>query len=182
MSTTQQQVTAVPTGVWRSDPVHSTFDFSVKHMVVATYRGSLPDFDATLTAGDDGVGALEAVGRLTSVVTQDENLTGHLQSPDFFDTERHPEVRYESSEVVRDGDDLVVRGELTLKGVTHPVELTGSIAGPATGAAGELIAVDLEGSIDRTEYGLSWNAPLPGGGFAVGDTVRLSAHLEMTKV
>ena len=179
MSTTQQQqqVTAIPAGVWQSDTVHSTFDFSVKHMVVATFRGSLPDFAATLAVDDDGAATLEAVGQLTSVVTQDENLTGHLQSPDFFETERLPEVRYRSTEIVRDGEDLVVRGELTLKGVTRPVELTGTIAGPV----GDLIAVDLQTSIDRTDYGLSWNAPLPGGGFAVGDTVRLNAHLEMNR-
>lgn len=177
MSTTQQQVTGIPTGVWNTDKVHSTFGFSVKHMVVATFRGSLPEFDATLTVDDDGVAVLEAVGQLTSVVTQDENLTGHLQSPDFFDTQRHPQVRYRSTEVVRDGEELRVRGELTLKGVTRPVELTGTIAGPV----GDLIAVDLNAAIDRTDYGLSWNAPLPGGGFAVGDTVRLEAHLEMNR-
>jgi polyisoprenoid-binding protein YceI len=166
MSTTEQ-ITAVPTGTWTSDPVHSTFGFSVKHMVVATFRGSLTDFDATLTGGEDGTARLEATGRLTSVVTADENLTGHIQSPDFFDTQRYP----------------VVRGELTLKGVTRPLELRGTIVGPVVGLGdAEKIGVELEGTIDRTEYGLNWNAPLPSGGFAVGNDVRLVAQLELGRI
>ncbi len=183
MSTTEQQVvTAVPVGTWRHDPVHSSFGFSVKHMVVATFRGSLTDFDATLTGAEDGTATLEAAGRVASVVTQDDNLTGHIQSPDFFDAERFPEVRYTGTDIVRDGESLRVRGELTLKGTTRPLELTGTIVGPVVGLGdAEVIAVELEGVIDRTAYGLNWNAPLPGGGFAVGNDVRLTAHLEMRR-
>jgi polyisoprenoid-binding protein YceI len=182
MSTTKQAAVAVPVGTWRSDPVHSSFEFSVKHMIVATFRGSLTDFDATLAGGEDGGARLSATGRVASVATQDENLTGHLQSPDFFDAQRFPEVAYESSVITRDGDRLTVDGRLTLKGTTLPLRLTGSLEGPVVGLGdAEVIAVALEGSIDRTEYGLSWNAPLPGGGFAVGDRVRLTAHLEMRR-
>lgn len=179
MSTTQQ-ITAVPVGTWVSDPTHSSFDFSVKHMVVATFRGSLPDFEATLTSREDGSLHLLGVGRLASVTTQDENLTGHLASPDFFDVQRHPEVRYESDEIVRDGDRLSVRGRLTLKGVTRDVRLEGTIVGPVIGLGdAEVVGVELEGVIDRTGFGLNWNAPLPGGGFAVGNDVRLRAQLEL---
>jgi len=180
MSTTEQ-ITAVPTGTWTSDPVHSTFGFSVKHMVVATFRGSLTDFDATLTGAEDGRARLEAAGRVASVVTADENLTGHIQSPDFFDAERFPEVRYASSDIRRDGEGLVVEGELTLKGVTRPLRLTGSLVGPIAIGDDQKIGVELEGVIDRTEYGLNWNAPLPTGGFAVGGDVKLTAHLELGK-
>ncbi len=181
MSTTElttELTTAAPTGTWTSDPVHSTFGFSVKHMVVATFRGSLSDFDATLTGDEDGIARLEANGRVGSVVTADENLTGHIQSPDFFDAERYPEVRYVSNQISREGESLVVQGELTLKGVTKPLELRGTLVGPA----GDKIGVELEGVIDRTAYGLNWNAPLPTGGFAVGNDVRLTAHLELGKV
>ena len=180
--TTAEQTTVVPTGIWNSDPVHSSFGFSVKHMVVATFRGSLTDFDATLTAAEDGTARLEATGRVASVVTADDNLTGHIQSPDFFDAERHPEVRYVSSAIAVDGESLVVQGELTLKGVTKPLELRGTIVGPAAGFdEGLKLGVELEGVIDRTAYGLNWNAPLPTGGFAVGNDVKLSAHLELGK-
>ena len=181
MSTTQQ-ITEVPTGTWSSDPTHSSFDFSVKHMVVATYRGSLPEFDATLTGSEDGTLHLLGIGKLASVTTQDENLTGHLASPDFFDVQRFPEVRYESTEFIRDGENVTVRGRLTLKGVTGDLELTGTLVGPVVGLGdAEVIGLELQGSIDRTEYGLNWNAPLPGGGFAVGNDVRLHAQLELRR-
>jgi len=181
MSVTEQ-TTVVPTGTWASDPVHSTFDFSVKHMVVATFRGSLPDFDATLTGSQDGSAHLLGVGRLTSVVTSDENLTGHLQSPDFFDVERYPEVRYEAGDISREDGALVVRGQLTLKGVTRDLELRGNLVGPVVGLGdAEVIGVELEGVIDRTDFGLDWNAPLPSGGMATGKDVRLHAQLELRR-
>lgn len=177
-----QQQTAVPVGTWQSDPVHSSFGFSVKHMVVATFRGSLTDFHATLTGDADGASTLTATGRVASVVTQDDNLTGHIQSPDFFDAERFPEVTYSASDIVRDGDEVTVRGELTLKGVTRPVELTGTLVGPVVGLGdAEVIAAELEATIDRRGYGLNWNAPLPSGGLAVGYDVRLTAHLELRR-
>jgi polyisoprenoid-binding protein YceI len=151
-------------------------------MVVATYRGSLPEFDATLTGSEDGSLHLLGIGKLASVTTQDENLTGHLASPDFFDVQRYPEVRYESTEFIRDGENVTVRGRLTLKGVTGDVELTGTLVGPVVGLGdAEVIGLELQGSIDRTEYGLKWNAPLPGGGFAVGNDVRLHAQLELRR-
>lgn len=181
MSTTQQ-VTAVPTGTWVTDPVHSSLGFAVKHMVVATFRGSMTDFEATLTAGEDGKARLVGVGRVASVVLQDENLSAHVQSPDFFDAERYPEVRYESNDIAVVDGALVARGEITLKGVTRPLELRGELVGPHEDISGTAkIGVTLEGTVDRTEFGLNWNAPLPSGGFAVGNDVKLTAELELGK-
>ena len=183
MSTAQTtpQTAALPAGVWTSDPIHSSLQFAVKHMVVATFRSSLPDFEAALRV-DDGGSTLEGVGRVASVVTPDPNLTGHLQSPDFFDAERHPEVRFRSTEIARRGDEIRVAGDLGLKGHTGRIELEGSISGPVVAVGGgERIALDLSGTFDRTEYGLSWNAPMPQGGFAVGDEVTVSAHLELVR-
>ncbi len=181
MSTTAQ-ITAVPAGTWNTDPVHSSLGFAVKHMVVATFRGSMTDFEATITAADDGTATLVGVGRVASVVLQDENLTGHVQSPDFFDAQRFPEVRYESTDLSFDNGELVVRGQITLKGVTKPLELRGELVGPADDIAGtSKIGVTLEGTVDRREFGLNWNAPLPSGGFAVGNDVKLTAELELGK-
>ena len=182
MSVIEQQGQQVPTGTWTSDPVHSTLEFAVKHMVVATYRGRLHDFTATLV-GDGASASLEGTARVESVTTQDENLTGHLLSPDFFDAERFPEVGFRSTRVVRRGEEEIeVDGELTLKGVTKPVTLRGTIAGPAVALGDtERLGLELETTIDRTEFGLTWNAPLPKGGFAVGDEVRITAHLELVK-
>ena len=113
-----EAVQTVPTGTWKSDPVHSSVGFAVQHMGVSPFRGTFSDFDAVL-AGDQLVGD----ARVESVTTPDENLTGHLLSPEFFDAERHPELRFQSTEIRREGDALVVPGELTLKGVGRPVEL-----------------------------------------------------------
>ena len=174
--------TAIPVGTWTSDKVHSTFDFSARHLVVATYRGSLGDFDATLIGNEDGTARLDAAARAASVQTADENLTGHLLSPDFFDAERYPEVTYTATDITRDGDHLVVRGQLSLKGVTKDITLHGEIVGPAVGFEDQQkLGVTLEGTIDRTEFGLVWNASLPTGGLVLGNEVKLVANLELNQ-
>jgi polyisoprenoid-binding protein YceI len=179
---TAAETSRLPAGVWATDPIHSSLDFSVKHNLVGTFRSSLPDFAATLSVGEDGAALLEGVGRLASVVTPDPSLTGHLQSPDFFDAERHPEVSFRATEIVRRGDEIRISGELTLKGHSGRLELSGSLFGPVVGLGEEQrLGLDLTGSLDRTQYGLGWNAPLPQGGLAVGDQVTISAHLELVR-
>lgn len=178
--TTTAQTTAVPTGTWRSDPVHSSLGFAVTHMVVATFRGTMADFDATLTGREDGTATLEAAGRVASVVTGDEHLDAHIQAPDFFDGPRHPETRYASREIRREGDELVVDGELTIRGTSRPLTLRGTIVGPVLGMGDtERVGLHLEGVIDRTDFGLDWNAPIPGGGLVLGNEVRLTADLSL---
>jgi polyisoprenoid-binding protein YceI len=173
---------SIPVGTWTSDKVHSTFDFSARHMVVATYHGTLKDFDATLVGNPDGSASLTAAARVGSVQTAEENLTGHLLSPDFFDAEQYPEVTFTSSDITRDGDHLVVRGELTAKGVTKELTLHGDIVGPSTGFEGaELLGVTLEGAIDRRDFNMVWNATLPTGGLVLGHDVKLVASLELAK-
>jgi polyisoprenoid-binding protein YceI len=170
----------IPAGTWTSDPVHSTLDFSARHMVVATYHGSLKDFDATLVANEDGVARLDAAARVASVVTADENLTGHLQSPDFFDAERYPEVTFTSTEISRDGDHVVVQGLLTAKGITKEVIFHGEIVGPAVAFEDqEKLGLTLEASIDRRDFNMNWNATLPTGGLVLGHEVKLVASLEL---
>jgi len=178
MSVAEQTQQLIPAGTWKSDAVHSSVGFAVKHMVVATFRGEFTEFEATLAGGEEP--KLTGVVKAGSVRVQDENLTGHLASPDFFDVERYPELRFESSSIRRDGDALVAPAELTVKGVTMQVEVRGTIAGPVTDPyGGERIGLTLETTIDRTEFGLDWNAPLAGGGFAVGNDVTLTAELEL---
>ncbi len=173
--------TSIPTGIWKSDPVHSNVGFSVKHMVVATFRGSFDDFDVTLdNAGGEPV--IYGAVRVASVDVRDENLNGHLLSPDFFDAERTPEIRFTSTAMRTEGDELVVDGELEIKGTSRPVEARGTIVGPVENVAGrEGIGIDLSTKVDRREYGLNWNAELPKGGFAVENEVTLHVHLELAK-
>ena len=172
----------VPTGTWQVDKVHSTVGFAVKHMVVATFRGSFKAFDATLASDDAGL-RLTGVVDAASVDVADENLQAHLGSPDFFDVERTPEIRFESTGV-RAGEDgrVIVDGELTIKGHTETVEATGTVGYiEADMTGGERIGLELETVVDRTKFGLNWNAPLPKGGFAVANDVTLGVHLEFTK-
>jgi polyisoprenoid-binding protein YceI len=164
-------------GTYVLDPVHSSASFAVKHMVVSTFRGRFENFDATLVDGK-----LTGTVDVGSIVVKDENLAAHLQSPEFFDAERHPELRFESSDIRRDGDEVVVDGELTIKGVTKAVEARGKLEGPAV-TFGDVnkVGLTLEAIIDRTEFGLNWNAPLPKGGFALANDVKLIVELELAE-
>jgi polyisoprenoid-binding protein YceI len=172
----------LPVGSWQVDPTHSTASFAVKHMVVATFRGSFEKIDATLTVGEDGAGQLVGVVDADSIAVKDENLQAHLGSPDFFDTERYPELRFASKAIRRDGEQLVIDGELTIKDHTHAVEARGTITDPHETLGGAVkIGVTLETVIDRTQFGLEWNAPLPKGGFALANDVKLTVELELAQ-
>jgi polyisoprenoid-binding protein YceI len=174
--------TTIPAGTYSLDTVHSHVGFAVKHMVVATFRGSFENFDATLEVSEDGTPRLTGTVDVTSIEVKDENLSGHLLSPDFFDAERHPELRFESDAIRVDGGDAVVDGRLTIKGQTRPVEARGTIVGPHEDIAGNTkLGLELTAIVDRTEFGLNWNAPLPKGGMALGNDVTLSVDLELKK-
>src|SRR5215213_3674927 len=120
MSITREEVQIVPAGTWTLDPVHSSIGFEIAYLG-GSFRGHFNVVDARLADG-----RLEGSARVASVQVKDENLEAHLQSPDFFDVERHPQLHFESSDIARDGDDITVRGEITIKGVTQPVELKGT--------------------------------------------------------
>ena len=169
--------TAVPAGTWTVDRVHSTIGFEVEHMV-STFRGRFEDYDAQLVDG-----ALIGTVAVPSVKVYDETLEAHLQSPDFFDAQLHPELRFESSALAIDEDGTVaLDGELTIKGVTRPVTGRGRyvhIDADMTG--GERIGLALEATVDRREFDLNWNAPLPKGGFVLGNDVTLVVALEFVK-
>jgi polyisoprenoid-binding protein YceI len=179
MATAQAEST-IPTGTWQSDPVHSSVGFVVKH-VVGTYRGTFNEFAATLS---DASGSPQLSGRakVESVHVSDENLYGHLLSPEFFDAERHPEIVFDSKQISRDGDKLTVEGELTIKGVKNEVVARGEISGPAPGPDGnERLGIDLETIVNRHDYGIDWQMDLPGGGKTLGDDVTLTVHVEVVK-
>jgi polyisoprenoid-binding protein YceI len=171
--------TGLPVGTWKLDPTHSTASFAVKHMAVATFRGRFEKFDATLTV-DENSAELVGTVQAGSIVVKDENLQGHLGSPDFFDVEQYPEIGFRSTSIRREGDEVIVDGELTIKDNTHAVEARGEIAGPAV-TLGDItkLGLTLETIVDRTQFGLNWNAPLPKGGFAVANDVKLTVELEL---
>jgi polyisoprenoid-binding protein YceI len=175
--------TVLPAGTYRLDPVHSSATFAVKHMVVATFRGSFQDFDSTLTVGDAGEANLSGVVQVGSIEVKDENLKAHLGAPDFFDLERYPEIRFDASQIEIGAEgELKVAGELTIKDKTHRVESTGTITGPAV-TLGDItkLGITLETVIDRTQFGLTWNAPMPKGGVALANDVKLTIELELAQ-
>ena len=177
-----EQAQELPTSTWKLDPIHSSASFAVKHMVVATFRGRFEDFDATLEVDEAGNGTLVGTVDASSIVVKDENLAGHLQSPDFFDTERYKELSFESTSLRVEGDEAILEGNLTIKGNTEPITARGAYVGPHEDIAGNTkIGVTLETVIDRTKYGLNWNAPLPKGGFALANEVNLIVELELAK-
>jgi polyisoprenoid-binding protein YceI len=166
----------LPTGTWSLDPIHSSIGFELPYLA-GTFRGTFTDVDAKLT--DE---SLSGSARVASIDVKDDNLSAHLQGPDFFDTERHPELEFESREIERSGEALTVHGEITIRGVTKPVELTGTISEPLTDYTDrERVGVKLETTLDRTEFGVNWNAPLPSGEPALANEVKLVAELYFVK-
>ncbi|MGH2451448.1 MAG: YceI family protein [Candidatus Limnocylindria bacterium] len=174
---TPETLTVVPAGIWRADPIHSSVGFEVSYLA-GTFRGQFREIDAELAVADDGRARLRGVAHVVSVDVKDDSLAAHLQSPDFFDAERHPELRFAADDVSLDGEILQAEGEITIKGVTKPVVVTGAAAAPLTDPYGnERIGLALRGTVDRTEFGVSWNAPLPSGKQALSNDVTIVAEL-----
>jgi polyisoprenoid-binding protein YceI len=173
MSTIEQTETGVPTGTWAADTVHSSVAFEVPY-AVATFGGQVTDFEATLADG-----RLTGSARIASIQTKEESLQAHLLSPEFFDAERNPVVSF-SGELTRDGDAVEVDGELTLKGISRPATLKGTIVGPAVDHFGATrVGLELSTTVDRTEYDMKWNMPLPNGEPALSNEVTLEAKLTL---
>ena len=173
MSTTIDTQTAIPTGTWQADTVHSSVAFEVPY-AVATFGGEVTDFDARLTDG-----RLAGSARIESIQIKEENLQAHLLSPEFFDAERHPVVGF-SGELERDGDTVEIDGEITIKGITKPAVLKGTIVGPAVDHFGATrVGLKLLTTVDRRSFDMNWNMPLPNGEPALSNEVTLKAELTL---
>jgi polyisoprenoid-binding protein YceI len=174
MTVVSAPTTIIPVGTWRIDPVWSSVEFAVRKLGLTTIKGRAGSVAGVIKGGE--APSIEGTVEAASITTFDEQRDTHVASPDFFDAERYPELRFVSTGIRSDGDEVVVEGELTIKGVTRSVELRGEMTGPTTDPWGnERIGLELHTTVDRTEFGLRWNAPLPGGGFLLPDTVELSA-------
>ena len=172
--------TKIPSGTWSIDPVWSALEFEVKKLGLINVKGRVLGFTGTIRGGEQP--SIEGTADVSSITTFDETRDTHVQAPDFFDTARYPELSFDSKSVEAEGDQLVVQGDLTIKGVTKPVELRGRFLGTETDPMGnERIALELSGAIDRTDFGLEWNAPLPGGGFLLPNEVALKASFAAVK-
>jgi polyisoprenoid-binding protein YceI len=178
--TTTETLTSAPAGTWQLDPVHSTVGFEVDYLA-GTFRGTFRDVQATLAVAD-GAGRLEGSAKVESVDVKDENLAAHLQSPEFFDAERHPELRFSAEDVSLDGETVTIEGDLTMKGIAERVEIAGTATAPITDAYGkERLGLKVSTTVDRTRFGLDWNMPLPTGRPALANAVTIVGELQFVQ-
>jgi polyisoprenoid-binding protein YceI len=176
MTTTIDSLTIAPAGTWQLDLVHSTVGFEVAYLG-GTFKGGFRDASATLSV-EDGKAQLTGAAQVGSVDVKDENFAAHLQSPDFFDAEQHPELRFTAEDVALDTSAIDAEGEITIKGVTKPVRVTGTLVPPITDPAGrERIGLKLGTTVDRTQFGVNWNMSLPTGEPALSNDVTIDADL-----
>lgn len=171
----------VPAGTYTVDPVHSTINFAVVHNGVSTFRSGFRGYEAKLEGGDEP--KLEGTVEVASVDISEEMLKGHLLSPEFFDAERHPRLKFSSAGFdVAEGDALRVRGELEIRGQVHEVEAEGRFAElGADLAGGARVGLSLEAKVDRRSFGLDWQAELPSGGEVLDYEVAIAVELELVE-
>jgi len=168
----------IPAGTWTVDPVHSTIHFAITHSQVATFRSGFGEYAATLTGGERP--KLEGSVEVASVEIDEEQLKGHLLSPEFFDAEKHPRLKFTSTELSVDDEGAVrISGELEIRGETREVNAVGRFAQvPAYLDGRERLGLSIEAGLDRREFGLNWNADLPAGGQALEYEVSINIELE----
>ena len=164
-------------GTYAVDPVHSSFAFAVRYQGVSIFKGTLDEVQATLADG-----RLEGAAKVESIsIRSPEQFRAHVLGEEFFDAANHPAVTFTSSDVelAEDGT-ATVDGDLTIKGITQPVNATGTWIAPATDAFGSTRGhLNLEATIDRTAFGMNWNMPLPAGGNALANQVTLTVDISL---
>jgi polyisoprenoid-binding protein YceI len=174
--TIQQQI---PEGTWTVDPIHSSATFAVTHNGVSTFRSGFERYEARLTGGESP--ALEGTVDVAGIDIDEQQLKGHLLSPDFFDAERFPELRFHSTELsVDDGGGVRLLGELEIRGETREVEASGKFGQIGASLDGApRVGLSLAAAVDRRSFGLDWQAELPGGGEALDYAVSIAVELEL---
>lgn len=174
--------TQLPTGTWAIDPVHSSVNFSVRHLVVSKVRGGFDEFSGAITVAEDGTPSVSAEIAVGSVNTRNEQRDAHLKAADFFDTETFPTATFVSTAVRPDGDNYVLDGDFTLKGVTRPISLALEFNGVNPGMGhGEVAGFEASVVLNRKDFGISFDAPLETGGAVVGDKVTITLEIEALK-
>lgn len=177
------EVTDLPAGTWEIDPVHSSVEFSVRHLMVSKVKGRFARFSGTITVAPDPLGSsVRASIDVTSVDTHDDKRDAHLRSGDFFDIEKYPTIEFESTSIEAGPQGHVVKGDLTIAGVTRPVRLdleyNGTGGDPYGGTRAGFSATT---EISRKDFGMTYNAALETGGVMVGDSAKISLEIEAVK-
>jgi polyisoprenoid-binding protein YceI len=174
--------TALPTGTWKVDPVHSSVEFQVKHLGIATVKGQFKEFEGTLEVNDEGA---RAYGRasVASVDTREPQRDAHLRSADFFDAENHPEITFESTAIRQlDEDTFEIEGNFTIHGVTRTLTLEATLEGTETDPQGNArVGLSARAQINRSDYDMKFNMALGSGNVVVGDKVKIQLDISAVK-
>jgi polyisoprenoid-binding protein YceI len=180
MSTTATEIPGYVAGTWTIDPVHSEVSFVVRHMMVSKVRGRFDKFEGTIVTADDPLqSSVSADVDLSSVNTGAPDRDNHIRSADFFEVESHPTLTFRSTGLRQDGDDFLLDGELTIRGTTRPVSLKLEVNGFGPDAYGGTRAgFSATTEINRNDFGVSYNGPIPGGGVAVSEKVTINLEIE----
>lgn len=170
---------------WQIDPAHSTVEFSVRHMMFATVKGRFQSFTAALTTDDANPKAakVEVAIDAASVNTHQDQRDAHLRSADFFEVEQHPKLTYVSRRIEGDpASDFTIVGDLTIRGVTREVPLKATFTGEGKDPwGGTRRGFTAAGTINRSEFGLTWNQALEAGGILVSEEVKIAIDAQFTK-
>lgn len=170
-------------GTWKIDGAHSIVGFSVRHMMVSKVRGRFEKFDATLTVPEDpSKASVEATIDASSINTDNSDRDNHIRSADFFSTDQFPEFAFRSTGIEAKGEDFVLKGDLTIKKNTHPVELSLEFNGSTVDPWGlDRAGFAASTTISRKEFGVDIEMPMDGGGVVVGDRISIEIDAEFTR-
>lgn len=169
---------------WALDPAHSELQFKVKHLMITTVTGSLKSLNASLTSPSDDFedASVKFEAETASIDTGNTDRDNHLKSGDFFDADQFPKITFESTSLEKDDEDYKLKGNLSIKGITKPVKLEVEFGGIATDPWGNTKAgFTISGKINRTDFGLTWNAALETGGVMVSEEVKILGELQFVK-
>jgi len=172
----------IPAGTYNVDPSHSNVGFEVRHMGIATVRGTFHSFQGTLDATGDAP-VLSGAVEVASIDTNDQQRDAHLTAPDFFDAEQHPQITFHSTATEQAGHGAItLKGEISLKGISKPIELIGTVAeGGEDPWGNQRVGFEVEGVIDRRDFDLKWNQTLPNGNLLVSNEVKLLVSVSAVK-
>ena len=180
--TSATQTTPLSVGTWAIDPAHSSIEFSVRHLMVSKVRGRFETFSGTITVAPDGTPSVSAQIDVASLDTGNEQRDGHVKSPDFFDVANHPVATFTSTSVQPNGENYILGGNLTIKGVTRPVNLNLEFNGVSPGQGyGEVSGYEASVVLNRKDFGIDLDLPMETGGAVVGDKVTITLNIEAVK-
>lgn len=170
----------IPAGTWTIDASHSEVGFSVRHLAVSKVKGNFETFEGSLVIGDDPLtSTVEATIDLSSINTRDQQRDEHLRSGDFFNVDSSPKMTFRSTSVTPSGRDYTLVGELTIRDITRTVELDLEFNGISPDPwGGTRAGFSATGEINRKDFGIDFNIPLDGGGFVIGDKIKLFLEVE----